>query len=296
MAPHYLQDLKMSPGLRLSALVCLMVFGSSVAIAASDFDKGLESYADGMYAEAAQHWQNAADDEDVRATFNLAILYEHGNGVAQDIARAVALYRRAAKQNFPDAQFSLANILMQGAGTIPRRVDEALMWYLQAADGGHVQSQFLVGSMLYKGEVVPQDKASATSWLELASHNGHFEAQSLLHVIESEADAGIYDVNWVLEREPGEYTVELFQSPDLARAKKFIRIVGLQTAAIYESADDIHHVVSGVFDSLDAAKAALSQLPEPLRIRLPKIRQFGQIIASLQSDAGNLSAANGAGQ
>jgi len=170
---------------------------------------------------------------------------------------------------------------MVGVNEIPQRVDEALMWYLQAADSGHIQSQFLVGSMLYEGTVVPKDVASATTWLELASNNGHLEAQSLLHVIEAQANAGIYDVSWVLERQPHEFTVELFRSPDIDRAKKFVRIVGLQTAAVFTSNDGIHHVISGVFDSVDEANAAIAQLPEPLRVRIPRVRQFAEIFNAL---------------
>lgn len=282
-------------GVRPLALAVLNLLCIACASADSLFDKGLESYADGMYSEAAQHWEKAADSGDVRAAFNLAILYEHGNGVGQDITRAVALYREAANKGFADSQFSLANILIEGAGSIPKRVDEALMWYLQAADGGHIQSQFLVGSMLYQGDVVPKDDASATTWLELASHNGHFEAQSLLHVLESEANAGIYDSAWVLARNPAEYTVELFQSPDLARARKFIRIVGLETAAVFQSTDGFYHVVSGVFTSEEQANTALVQLPEPLRIRLPKVRQFAQIKTTLRSPEA-LSASSGVTQ
>jgi len=264
---------------RLLALVLLT--GASSAFAVTTFDKGLDAYGDGLYREAARYWTEAAESGDARSRFNLGVLYEHGKGVDQDIKQAVVWYRQAAKTGFADAQFSLANILMKGAGPVEKNIDEGLMWYLQAADAGHIQSQFIVGSLLVDGEVVPRDVATATTWLKLASGNGHIEAESLLHRLDAERDANIQNDSWVLEQDPESYTVELFQSPERERAARFVQIVGLESATVFESADGIHHVVAGVFASEDDADAAVADLPEPLRLRLPKVRQFAVIFDSL---------------
>lgn len=264
---------------RLLALVLLT--GASSAYAVTTFDKGLDAYGDGLYHEAARYWTKAAESGDARSRFNLAVLYEHGKGVEQDLNQAVVWYRQAAKSGFADAQFSLANILMKGAGPVEQNIDEGLMWYLQAADTGHIQSQFIVGSLLVEGDVVPKDLVTATTWLKLASGNGHMEAESLLHRLNAERDANIKGDTWVLDQDPESFTVELFRSPERERAARFVQVVGLESASVFESADGIHHVVAGVFASEDDADAAVAALPEPLRLRLPKVRQFAVIFDSL---------------
>ncbi len=264
---------------QLLALALLSVAPGVFAV--TNFDKGLDAYGDGLYREAARYWTEAARAGDARSRFNLAVLYEHGKGVEQDIETAVVWYRQAAKAGFADAQFSLANILMSGAGPVEKNVDEGLMWYLQAADAGHIQSQFIVGSILVDGELAPQDLVTATSWLKLASANGHMEAESLLHRLAKEREASVSGNDWILEQSPDAFTVELFQSPQRERATRFVQIVGLESATVYESADGIHHVLAGVFDSEQSARDAVGALPEPLRLRLPKVRQFDDILSSL---------------
>lgn len=264
---------------RLLALVLLLA--APAVFAVTNFDKGLDAYGDGLYREAARYWTQSAKSGDARSRFNLAVLYEHGKGVEQDIEEAVVWYRQAAKSGFADAQFSLANILMSGAGPVDKNVDEGLMWYLQAADAGHIQSQFIVGSILVDGELAPKDLVTATSWLKLASANGHMEAESLLHRLAKEREANVNNDDWILEQDPTAFTVELFQSPQRERATRFVQIVGLESATVYESADGIHHVLAGVFDTEQGASDAVDALPEPLRLRLPKIRQFDDVLNSL---------------
>jgi len=265
----------------ISALTLLVLTSVGSVHASTHFDRGLDAYGDGLYAEAARHWEKGAATGDTRSQFNLAVLTEHGKGLEQDIAVAVSWYRQAAKNRFPDAQFSLANILMSGAGPIKANVDEAVMWYLEAAESGHIRSQFTLGTMLVNGEQVPKDLVAAERWLELASHNGHMEAESLLARLRRELDQGLKLASWVKERNPSAWTVELFKSPDAERARKFVRIVGLESAAVFESNDGMHRVVAGVFEDQASANSAIAALPEPLKLRIPVVRQFQQLQMSM---------------
>ena len=56
----------------------------------------------------------AAEQSDVDAQFNLAILYEKGLGVPQDSEEATNWYRLAAEQGDVDAQFNLAILYEEG--------------------------------------------------------------------------------------------------------------------------------------------------------------------------------------
>ncbi len=78
----------------------------------------------------------AVADGNAAAMTELAALYQRGEGVEKDPARAIALYRRAAELGEAEAQFNLGNIFLLGEGV---EVDEAwaLTYYRQAASQGH---------------------------------------------------------------------------------------------------------------------------------------------------------------
>lgn len=81
------------------------------------------------YAKAAQQGY-------ARAQNNLGLMYEIGNGVAQDYAHAVTLYTSAAKQGYANAQFSLSIMYNNGSGVVQDFV-LAHMWVNIAAANGY---------------------------------------------------------------------------------------------------------------------------------------------------------------
>ena len=71
------------------------------------------------YIGTLNWYHQQADAGNARAQFLLAIKYETGTDVEQDLARAADLYERAARQGLPDAQFKLATFLEAGRGGRP---------------------------------------------------------------------------------------------------------------------------------------------------------------------------------
>ena len=67
----------------------------------------------------------AADQGFALAQYNLGIMYNKGEGVAQDYAEAVKWYRRAADKGFAFAQYNLGVMYDRGPRrrrrTTPRR-------------------------------------------------------------------------------------------------------------------------------------------------------------------------------
>ncbi|XZG70469.1 tetratricopeptide repeat protein [Chitinibacteraceae bacterium HSL-7] len=55
--------------------------------------------------------RQAAGKNNPRALTGLGWMYEHGNGVATDLQQAESLYRKAAIEGYPDAQFHLGKLL-----------------------------------------------------------------------------------------------------------------------------------------------------------------------------------------
>lgn len=71
---------------------------------------------------AANWFQMAAEQGDSNAQFNLGVMYELGNGVTQDINRAIRWYHLAAQQGHVEAmgvlrilQSDLISSKMEGA-------------------------------------------------------------------------------------------------------------------------------------------------------------------------------------
>lgn len=70
------------------------------------------------------------------AFHNLGTLYHRGQGVQQDLQKAVELYTRAAELNFVEAQLTLARCYEDGIG-VAKNIAEAKRWYEAAARDGH---------------------------------------------------------------------------------------------------------------------------------------------------------------
>ncbi len=70
--------------------------------AAQDFDAGWEAYVRGDYDDALRVFRVWADQGDADAQYSLGVMYDLGQGVAQDDAEAVKWYRAAAEQGVAD--------------------------------------------------------------------------------------------------------------------------------------------------------------------------------------------------
>lgn len=78
----------------------------------------------------------------------------------------------------PEAQF----ILGQNHDASGNR-SLAMKWYLRAAEQGHIEAQFNLGDMYYKGDGVDQDIHGAIYWFNKAAEQGLSKAQFNLGII-----------------------------------------------------------------------------------------------------------------
>lgn len=53
-----------------------------------------------------------------------------------------------------------------------RNYDEAVDWFVQAAEAGDVEAQFLLGRMHYDGNSLTVDQVTAYMWFDIAAENG----------------------------------------------------------------------------------------------------------------------------
>jgi uncharacterized protein len=112
------------------SIICL------VATARADFQAGMDAYNREDFKTALHEWQPLADHGDARAQFSLGLLYENGDGVPRDYAKARQWYEKAAAQGDAKAQLYLGLQSSFGQG-VPMDLVEAYMWYSLAAGNGN---------------------------------------------------------------------------------------------------------------------------------------------------------------
>jgi len=119
-------------------------------------------------AKAAAWYRRAADQGFALAQSNLGNEYDTGRGVSLDYAAAAAWFRRAADQGLSSAQYNLGLLYEAGRG-VPKDDAEASAWLRKSADQGDPYAQFALGRLYALGNGVPQDYVQAHMWLNLAA-------------------------------------------------------------------------------------------------------------------------------
>jgi localization factor PodJL len=80
--------------------------------------------------------REAAERGDAEAQFELALAFEKGQQVDQDISWAARWYGKAAYQGHPDSQYHYGRMKMRGLG-VSRDLGHAYRWLALAAQQGH---------------------------------------------------------------------------------------------------------------------------------------------------------------
>ena len=102
-----------------------------------------------------------------RAQYLLGVCCEFGDGVEQDVSRALALYQEAAGAGYPDAQCALGVLHHQGKG-VDQDDREAVRLFRQAAEGGYPRAWHFLGLSYDQGTGVEQNAQEAFRCFRLA--------------------------------------------------------------------------------------------------------------------------------
>lgn len=146
------------------------------------FDRAVQAYSDGLIGEAVRIWHKLAEEGNVKAQYNLGLLYEEGKGVPQRPDLAAFWYRTAARQGYTDALFNLGGLYYRGSG-VPRITEEAVKLWTIAAEHGMGDAQYNLAVVLLEGDGIPRDPDKAREWLRIAAVNGHPDAAALLEAL-----------------------------------------------------------------------------------------------------------------
>jgi TPR repeat protein len=130
--------------------------------------------------QAALWFGRAAEKGHLDAMYQMAFRYANGEGVAQDSAKAVELFRACCERELPEAHFVLGNILANGQHGQERDLEAAMDHLEFAARHDHLHAAFQLGSMLILPGMPRQDAKQAEHWLTSAGQRGHVQAMTLL--------------------------------------------------------------------------------------------------------------------
>src|SRR5262249_25003566 len=106
------------------------------------------------------------------------VMYQRGEIVTRDVAKAVSFYSTAAEQGHVAAMRDLATILRHGLDTVATDEKRALKLYRAAAEKGDPGSLCAIGQMVLHGECgLKQSEELALEFLEEAAERGEPVAQ-----------------------------------------------------------------------------------------------------------------------
>ena len=107
------------------------------------------------------------------------MIYQNGQGVAQDYSQARAWYQKAADQGYAAAQDGLGTMYYSGYG-VAQDYSQARAWYQKAADQGRPTAQYNLGVIYQNGQGVAQDYSQARACYQKAADQGYAAAQENL--------------------------------------------------------------------------------------------------------------------
>lgn len=131
---------------------------------------------------ALEMWHKAADEEHPAAMGLLGRAYMEGKmGFEKDAASGLVLLEKAANGGNTPSSVYLGNIYAKGAG-VEQDMARAMKWYEQAASAGDAHAQYIAGLAYLEGSGVPVNEAKAFNWLRLAAGQDHVNAMLMLSV------------------------------------------------------------------------------------------------------------------
>ena len=157
------------------ALVLLAV--SFASASAANFAKGTKAFQDGDFFTAWRILQKAAKrDNNITAKFYLGWMYENGKGVPKNLQEAVNWYLEAAQAGEVKAMNNLGSLYRDGVG-VTHDAKQAVYWFGQAAEAGHPTAQVNLGLLYEQGSGVPRDFRRAFHWYHKAAQHGRVTGQ-----------------------------------------------------------------------------------------------------------------------
>ena len=169
------------------------VFGCAEA----SYDKGVDARKNGDHAEALHQWLVASDDP--RCMTAIGVMYDYGEGLPKDDAKAAEWYKKAAEKGEYRAIAQLANFSLTGAGGVARTPVE---WRgkLEAIEGKDGYADYILASFYMDGYGGEKDLAKASSMLRALVDKGYPQLEAISRQAEqrlADQKAGVKEADFL---------------------------------------------------------------------------------------------------
>lgn len=117
--------------------------------------------------------KNLATQGNLTAQYELALMYQLGEGIKKDTEEAIEWYEKSAKQGHIKSQVNLGLILC--TISVYSNHVKAMRWFKKAAEQGNVDAYYYLGKMYQHGHGEKQDLKQAENYYIKAIENGDDE-------------------------------------------------------------------------------------------------------------------------
>lgn len=155
---------------------------------------------DYVWQEKFKQAMPKAEAGDAEAQYDVASMYEKGNGVAKDADKAFQWYLKAAKQDHDKGAYKVGFSYLRGKG-VEANYEKALKWLNVAAEYNNVRAYYYLGSMYEKGKGVAVNLDKALRWYTRASKGGYAVAEERVIEVRSQVRKNDAKLQAEVERE-----------------------------------------------------------------------------------------------
>ena len=143
-------------------------------------------------AEIACIWyEKSAKMGNVLAITDMGRAYRTGDGVTQNISKALDYFMESASRGNASAQNSLSWTYYKGLGGISKDFQKAYEWGLKAAENGNAGAMETLFRLYRDGNGVEKNETEALKWLKMAVEKGSWEACASLGICYESGEMGV---------------------------------------------------------------------------------------------------------
>lgn len=115
----------------------------------------------------------------------MALFYLMGNGVEENVEKAIELYTLSANAGNLKSQYFLGVFHAQGQYSLKKDIEKAIEMFTLSAHGGCPDAQFELGERYANGENVEQNMEKAIEYYRMAAELGCVDSQEIIKAHES---------------------------------------------------------------------------------------------------------------
>ena len=135
-----------------------MTSGVASNVAANDLDDAVDAMRSGDFAEAYCIMRPLAEAGDADAQYNIGWMYMNGYGLRVNDSLALEWWKEASEQGHSDASFSIGMLYSLGEGEVSKDTNEAIDYYLIAADEKHEDAIAILKSMMLRNDKFARER------------------------------------------------------------------------------------------------------------------------------------------